>query len=157
MLEGYHFQNAYVTRNLDKWVDVFQERGKVDRVISFETSTMVKTPTGTGAQHTKLAFIWIGDLQYELIQSLGGSDSIFRDALPDDDSLRFHHICMRVPTWDDIRARIDQQSYPVVLEGGADGVRFVYLDARPFLGHYVEYSWMSDDLWRQVGGLPVQL
>jgi hypothetical protein len=73
MLEGYHFQNAYVTRDVDKWVHEF-------------------------------------------------------------------------------RARVDKQPYPVVLEGGNELLRFLYLDARPFLGHYVEYTWMTNERWTQMGG-----
>jgi hypothetical protein len=59
---------------------------------------------------------------------------------------------MRVDNWDDFRARVDEQPYPVVLEGGSDALRFLYLDAREFLGHYLEYTWMTDQRWSQVGG-----
>ncbi|CAN7373255.1 VOC family protein [Phenylobacterium sp. LjRoot225] len=152
MLEGYHFQNAYVTRDVDKWVEVFRKRAKVDKVIVYEGSTPVMTPQGEGIQTNKLAFIWVGDLQYELIQPISGAVSVYADALPADDGLQFHHICMRVADWDEFRARVDQQPYPVVLEGGGDALRFVYLDARPFLGHYLEYVWMSDERWAQMGG-----
>ena len=152
MLEGYHYQNAYVTRDVDKWVDIFRKRAKVDRVLTYEGSTPVKTPAGDGIQTNKLAFIWVGDLQYELIQPISGSVSVYRDALPTDDGVRFHHICMRIPDWNEFRARVDEQSLPVVLEGGNEALRFLYLDARPFLGHYLEYTWMIDERWKQIGG-----
>src|ERR1700733_8627592 len=97
MLEGYHFQNAYVTRDVDKWVRALQERGKVDRVLTYEGSTQVRTVDGVGTQTNKLAFVWIGDLQYELIQPVSGSVKLYADALPADDSLQFHHTCMRIP------------------------------------------------------------
>ena len=35
MLEGHHYQNAYITRNMDKWIEAFHERAKVDRVITY--------------------------------------------------------------------------------------------------------------------------
>jgi hypothetical protein len=152
MLEGYHYQNAYVTRDVEKSVEVFQQRAKVDRVLTYEGSTPVTTPDGAGIQTNKLAFIWIGDLQYELIQPVSGSVRIYSDALPADDGLRFHHICMRVADWDEFRARVERQPYPVVLEGGNEKLRFLYLDARPFLGHYLEYTWMTDERWAQMGG-----
>jgi hypothetical protein len=66
--------------------------------------------------------------------------------------LRFHHICMRVPDWEPLRAQVNQQPYPVVLEGGSELLRFLYLDARAFLGHYIEYTWMTDESWTQMGG-----
>lgn len=152
MLEGYHYQNAYVTRDVDKAVKALKERAKVDRVLAFEGSTPVMTPEGAGIQTSKLAFVWVGDLQYELIQPVSGAVRIYSEALPIDDGLRFHHICMRVPEWQDFRARVDEQPYPVVLEGGNEKLRFLYLDARPLLGHYVEYTWMTDERWRQMGG-----
>jgi len=156
MLEGFHYQNAYVTRDMDKWIEEFKKRGKVDRVMTYEGTTQVTTPRGKGEQTNKLAFIWVGDLQYELIQPVAGDVSIYSDALPADDGLQFHHICMRVPDWDDFRARVDQQPFPVVLEGGNELLRFLYLDARPFLGHYLEYTWMGEERWAQMGGPPLR-
>lgn len=154
MLEGYHYQNAYVTRDVDKWVNVFHERAKVDRVLAYEGSTPVTTPEGIAIQTNKLAFIWIGDLQYELIQPISGPN-LYIDALPADDGLKFHHICMRVGNWDEFRARVRTQPYPVALEGGNEMLRFLYLDARKFLGHHVEYTWMTDERWAQMGGQPL--
>jgi hypothetical protein len=152
MLEGYHFQNAYVTRDVDKWVETFRQRGKVDRVMTYEGTTEVTTPNGAGVQTNKLAFVWVGDLQYELIQPISGDVQLYSDALPAGDGLQFHHICMRVPEWEAFRKRVDEQPYPVVLEGGNEALRFLYLDARPFLGHFLEYTWMSDERWGQMGG-----
>jgi hypothetical protein len=154
MLEGHHFQNAYVTRDVDKWVQTFRERGKVDRVLTYEGTTPVTTAEGMVTQTNKLAFVWVGDLQYELIQPIAGSVQVYSDALPTGDGLQFHHICMRVPEWDEFRARVDQQPYPIVIEGGNEKLRFLYLDTRPLLGHYVEYTWMTDERWLQIGGLP---
>lgn len=152
MLEGYHFQNAYVTRDIEKWVATFGERAKVDRVLRYEGTTSVVTVDGPGVQTSKLAFLWVDDLQYELIQPVSGDVAIYADDLPEGDALRFHHVCMRVADWADFRARVDQQPYPVVLEGGNEQLRFLYLDARAFLGHYLEYVWMSDERWAQMGG-----
>jgi hypothetical protein len=152
MIEGYHYQNAYVTRNIDKWVGTFSARAKVDKVLRYEGTTPVVTPAGKATQTNKLAFIWVGDLQYELIEPVGGAVDLYRDALPAGDALQFHHICMRVDDWDDFRRRVDKQSYPVVLEGGGDALRFLYLDAREFLGHYLEYTWMTSERWTQMGG-----
>ena len=152
MLEGFHYQNAYVTRDIDKWVEAFKQRAKIDKLMTYEGTTPITTPRGHVSQTNKLAFIWVGDMQYELIQPIDGDVGIYRDALPAGDGLQFHHICMRVPEWDDFRARVDQQPYPVVLEGGGDALRFIYLDARPFLGHYLEYTWMTEERWAQMGG-----
>jgi Glyoxalase/Bleomycin resistance protein/Dioxygenase superfamily len=152
MIEGRHYQNAYITRDLDKAIENFLTRAGVQDIMRYEGSVEVTTPRGRGTAVNKLAFIWIGNLQYELIQPVSGYVDVYRDALPADDSLLFHHVCMRVDDWATFRANVTQQKYPVVLEGGSDALKYVYLDARDFLGHYLEYTWMTDAMWARMGG-----
>jgi len=151
MIEGTHFQNAYVTRDTSRWVDTFSARADVRKVLTHEGAVEVWTPGGLVNQISKIAFIWVGDLQYELIQPISGAD-IYSDALPEGDGMKFHHICNRVADWTMFRARVDQQPYPVVLERGGDALKFLYLDTRALLGHYIEYVWMTDESWAQMGG-----
>ena len=152
MLEGKHFQNAYITRDIDKALDIFCSRLGVKEARSFEVTVDVTTPAGSGSATNKLAFIWVDNLQYELIQPVSGLVSVYSEQLPADDSMKFHHICMRVDNWERFRANVEQQRYPVVLEGGSDALKYVYLDARDTLGHYLEYVWMTPERWAQVGG-----
>ncbi len=152
MLEGRHYQNAYITRDIDKAVETFRTRAGVKDVMRYEGPVEVITPRGRGTAVNKLAFIWIGDLHYELIQPVSGFVDVYRDELPADDSLRFHHVCMRVDDWDVFRSNVERQHYPVVLEGGSDALKYVYLDARDFLGHYLEYTWMVPERWTAMGG-----
>ncbi|HTV96048.1 MAG TPA: VOC family protein [Steroidobacteraceae bacterium] len=152
MLEGRHYQNAYITRDIDRAVESFRNRAGVRDARVFEAAVEVQTPAGRGMAVSKLAFIWIDDLQYELIEPVRGLVDIYRDALPADDSLKFHHICMRVGDWHDFRARVEARRSPVVLEGGSEQLRFLYIDARDFLGHYLEYTWMTPERWTQLGG-----
>jgi hypothetical protein len=153
MLEGRHYQNAYVTRDIDKAVARVTARADVRSVVQFEAATEVLTAAGRRPHKIKLAFAWIGDLQYELIEPVAEAVPMFVPMLPDDDSLRFHHSCARVPDWADFRRRVDEQPYPVVMEGaGGDDLRFLFLDTRDLLGHYLEYTWMTDASWARVGG-----
>lgn len=152
MFEGKHFQNAYVTRNIEAAIETFNQRANVRKLIQTEVTVDVWTPEGEATQTNKLAFIWVDDLQYELIQPVAGSVGIYRDALADDDTPQFHHICTRVYDWDAFRARVDKQSFPVVLEGGSDALKFLYLDARSSIGHYLEFTCMTDERWMQMGG-----
>ncbi len=152
MFEGRHFQNAYVTRDIDKGIESFRARSAVGAVKAFEAAVELWTPNGRGLQVSKLAFIWIDGLQYELIQPISGPTDIYRDALPADDGLKFHHICMRVDDWTDFRARVAAQDLPVILEGGGDLLKFLYLDARKLVGHYLEYTWMTPERWTALGG-----
>jgi hypothetical protein len=153
MLVGRHFQNAYITRNIDKAVAAFADRADVRKLMQFEITTDVTTsPTGPGQITNKLAFVWVGDMQYEIIQPVAGKVDVWVDALPADDSARFHHSCARVDDWEAFRARVDRQPLPVVLEGAGDGLKWLYLDGRSVVGHYLEYGWMTDQAWRQLGG-----
>lgn len=152
MLEGQHFQNGYITRDIAKAITQFCDRGGVGQVQSFEVPVEVTTPKGHGMATSKLAFIWVNNLQYELIQPVSGLVDIYSEQLPADDSVKFHHICMRVPDWNAFRERVEQQPCPVVLEGGGDQLKFLYLDARDLVGHYLEYVWMTPQRWDQIGG-----
>lgn len=152
MLEGYHYQNAYITRDVDKWVAEIERSAKVERIDRYEGAIPLVTPPTSVAQTSKIAFIWIGNRQYELIQPIADTLGLYKTAMPEDDGLRFHHACLRVPDWADFRGRVDAQSYPVVIEGGSDALRFLYIDTRPLLGHYLEYVWMTDERWTQIGG-----
>ena len=76
----------------------------------------------------------------------------YTDELPTDDSMKFHHVAYRVDDWDAFRGKVDQLGYKLVLEGGGDALKFLYLDARDFLGHYIEYVWATPERWAQMGG-----
>jgi hypothetical protein len=152
MLRGHHFQNAYVTRDIDKAAAAFKARGDVPETTVFEAEVEVWTPGGRGRIANRLSFIWIGDMQVELIQPLSGLVELYRDWLPADDGLRFHHICMRVDDWDTLKREVAAQPLPIVQEGGGDHLKFLYLDARSTLGHYLEYTWMTPQMWTRLGG-----
>lgn len=153
MIEGKHYQNAYITRNISKWIDEFKAKADIRKLINYEGAAELWTPNGTITQITKLAFIWVGDMQYELIEPVSGA-ALYSDELPAGDELKFHHICNRVVDWDGFRARVDKQPYPVVLErSSAANLKFLYLDTRRLLGHYLEYIWMTDEVWGQMGGV----
>ena len=83
MLMGRHFQNAYVTRDVDKAVAGFKERADVRKLIETEVSVEIWTPQGLGTGVQKLAFVWVEDLQVELIQPISGDVlALYRDGTP---------------------------------------------------------------------------
>jgi len=83
MIEGRHYQNAYVTRNLAKAVDEFAARASARSVVTFEATTEVLTGHGRKNQTLKLGFVWVGDLQYEFIEPLAEAVPVFSGWLPD--------------------------------------------------------------------------
>jgi hypothetical protein len=152
MLEGRIYQSAYVTRNIDKTVAAFTAQADARSAVQFEATSEVLTAEGRRSQTIKLAFIWVGDFQYEVIEPVREAVPLFSSWLPDGDGPRFHHSCARVSDWEDFRRRVSKTPYPVVLEGASEGLRFLFLDTRELLGHYMEYTWMSDTAWQRIGG-----
>jgi Glyoxalase/Bleomycin resistance protein/Dioxygenase superfamily len=153
MLTGHHFQNAYICADIDAAIAQFSQRAEIGEVRPFEVAQQLWTPAGMKRVATRLAFIWIGDLQYELIEVVDDQTGIYGNFKSNGGVAHFHHACMRVPDWDSFRAAVDRQNLPVVLERANDDLlKFLYLDAREFCGHYLEYTWMSDERWLQLGG-----
>jgi hypothetical protein len=149
-----HYQNAYVTRDLDGALELFRTRYGFDRFRRMEVSYELATPVGRGTASVKLALGWIGDLQYEIIEPVSGLIDVYQEGLRDEAPLRFHHICMRVPDWAEFRARVARERLPVAMEGGTPGhLLWLYLDARDTVGHYLEYCWMTAERWTMLRGL----
>lgn len=152
MLEGLHYQNAYVCDDIEAGIDLFRSRGLQKEPIIIPVDHEVSTPNGVLGQSVKICFIWINDLQYELIEVIDDPVGIYDKCLSNGGPLRFHHICMRIDGWDDFRARAGQQEFPLVMERdlGGNQLKFLYLDARKVFGHFLEYTWMSDEQWEQI-------
>jgi hypothetical protein len=149
-----HYQNAYVTRDIDQAIAFFRSEYAFDGFNQFEVASDITTPAGRGTCVLKMALGWIGAVQYELIQPVSGMVDIYRDDLPDQYPLRFHHSCARVDDWAVFRAEVERRQWPVVIEGSGRGgeMEYLYVDARKTLGHYLEYCWMTPARWAQLGG-----
>jgi Glyoxalase/Bleomycin resistance protein/Dioxygenase superfamily len=154
-LNGF-FQNAYVTRSLEHAVAAVTGQHGIRDWVYFSPEMEVYTAThGYGPCHVKVALGWADALQIELIEPVWGNLHHYLEYLPADQtdySPRLHHVCMRVLDWEKARAEVDAKQWPVAYEGGVEGCKFVYIDARASLGHYLEYMWMSPELWTASGG-----
>ena len=146
------FQNAYITRDLDKWCENFKKHHGVDDFLVLELSNDVVTKWGNGPQYARVALGWVDQLQIEIIEPNGGMIDIYKNVLPDDDKIAFHHVGMRVHDWDKFRAEVDANGWEVASEGAVPGCNYIYIDARETCGHYVEYLWMTDEMWQATGG-----
>jgi hypothetical protein len=148
ILEGRHFQNAYVCDDIEASIGQFRPLSSIGDIAIHDVDQTISTPAGPKRVASRLAFIWIGDLQYELIQVVSDETGIYGHCLSNGGPMRFHHICMRVDDWDSFRAKVEQQDLPVVMERVSDpNLKFLYLDARNVLGHYLEYVWTTDERW----------
>ncbi len=146
------YQNAYVTRDLDKAVALFKREYGVAEFIHFEPDMEVITPSGPAHLRCRAALGWVDEhFQIEVIQPLDGGIDVYSSFLPDDDSPRFHHVAMRCDDWRRMRADIDARGWVVAYEGHMEGLSFIYVDARDNVGHYLEYVWATPDMWRAIG------
>jgi hypothetical protein len=147
------FQISYVTRNIDKAMATLRAQNPIRAEFYAEVETDMLTPEGPAALSMKLAFLWVADaFHYELIQPVRGLDHIYAAALPDDDSLRFHHTCARVDDWDTFRRTVADQPYPLAFESTGGTNRLLYLDARETMGHYLEFACITPEFWHRSGG-----
>ena len=98
-----HFQNAYVTRDIDAAARVFAERHGIG---SFQY--MRDVPFGPGAT-IHIALAWAGDIMIELIQPNGDAPNLYSTHLPlAGQRLRFHHLGHLIDQrseWDEVVER----------------------------------------------------
>lgn len=162
-----HMQNAYVTHDLDKAMEIVGNQYGVEKWDRIDPDMMVNTPQGPKPLQCRVGHFWAGGLNIELIQPVGGFVEHYVSMLPDDktDAVpRFHHISLRRDDEAEMRKEIAELGLPLAFEGPLStkdyipSLVFIYLDARATLGHYVEFTWKSDEAWKFVGwpeGRPV--
>lgn len=150
MLIGQHTQNGYICDNLEEAIALFRHRGleKDPMIIPIDQTAM--TPDGPKRQKVRATMFWLNGLQYELIEPELDETNIYCNAPDNGGPIRFHHISMKVDDWDELRQMIEDQECPIAAQGGSDTLKWMYVDARRLFGHYLEYTWMTDDIWEQL-------
>ena len=133
-----HYQNAYVTHDIEKAKDLLSRQYGLSDYIGFEMELPVRTPEGEKTLGVKVACAWAGWLQIELIEPVSGAVEPYLPYLPADRSdatPRFHHISLRRDNYDEMQAEIARLGLPslVVTLAGLIG------------------------LWKATGALPVSL
>ncbi len=151
MLDGQHFQQAYITRDIARTMAQFEARYGM-AFHCRETGADVWTPDGPRQVAAKVALGWHRDLQYELIEPISGHVDFYREVLTSDDVPRFHHMGFRVTDWDATLAAIAAEGMRAEVIGDVGEVKFVYADARAQVGHYLEYIWFSEARWAGMKG-----
>lgn len=162
-----HMQNAYVTHDLDKAMEIIGNRFDVQKWDRIDPDMTVNTVHGVKPLQVRVGTYWAGGLNIEIIQPVGGYVDHYVSMLPADrtDAVpRFHHISMRRENEAEMRKEIAELGLPLAFEGplttkdNIPSLVFIYLDGRQTLGHYVEYTWKSPEAWEFVGwpkGRPV--
>lgn len=150
------YQHAYVTNDMARARRQFAERWGIRSFLEFESPLKLSTPRGTESARLKIALAFVGDLQIELIEPLGGPGArIYQQVLPATGyKVVWHHFAYRLPrgpdAWETFRSGIGNADYPLAIEGHIRSdhgeVRFAYLDTYAELGHYSEYVWATFDI-----------
>jgi hypothetical protein len=152
MLEGRHFQVAYVCDDIEEAAAAFVQRGYPKAPRIFEVTRPAETPGGEVTISNRLCFFWYGDFMYELIQPLIDPIGMYSLAPASAGPMRFHHTANRIDDWDAFRARAAAQDLPEVMWGGKQGddLKFSYIDARTRCGHFLEFAWATDERWKML-------
>jgi hypothetical protein len=162
-----HMQNAYVTHDLDRAMEMVGNRFGVEKFDRFDPDMVVRTPSGDKPMANRVASFWAGGLNVEIIEPVSGYVDDYLAMLPSDRrdaTPRFHHISLRRDDEAAMRQEIAQLGLPLAFEGPVSikdkipSLVFIYLDGRETLGHYVEFTWKSPEAWKFVGwpeGRPV--
>jgi hypothetical protein len=152
-LQG-HYQNAYVTHDLEQAMALLGERFGVRDYRVLDVDMVLKTPAGDKPSSVRVAIGWAGDLQIELIQPVAGYVEPYLASLPADpaDAVpRLHHVAVRRDDLAAMREEAGRMGLPLAFESEGGGLACIFLDARQSLGHYLEFVWATPEGWAFVG------
>ena len=150
MFAGKHFQNAYVCDDIDAALEAFKAAGLEKEPRIMHSNGPANTPDGIKNVEMKVAIFRLNVLTYEIIQPINDETGVYANAKDNGGAVRFHHTCCRVDDGAALRADVEKSEFPVAMEydTGEGQVKAVYLDARAKLGHYIEFTWMPESMWR---------
>jgi len=150
------FQNAYVTRDLDRAMELMKTRFNIKEFMVIEPDIEMITPNGPKRSITRAALGWADNsFLIELIQPMPGSEiDIYSAFLPEDDRPKFHHVAARTFDWEETHRQITAEGWTIAQEHHMkEGLNFMYVDALDTLGHYVEFIWATPEMWSYMGGV----
>jgi hypothetical protein len=137
------WQVCYVTRDLDEGMKLLRTHYGVESIEVPTDGATFLVGDEPAEWDVRISMGARGGLIVELIEPVGGEVDFYRQALPADGGLGFHHLASHMPlgdeAWDalgDVLAasglRVD---YTVLIP---DRVRAGYVDTTAELGHYLE-------------------
>jgi len=144
------FQLAYVVRDIERGTQQLGALYGIDR-FRISRDVAIQTRDGTARLHFALAFL--GSLQIEVIQPAGGADRIYRDRLPAlGAAAQLHHVGHRVKSarkWEAVLRALAASRLAIPVNGvftheGRALMHYAYLDAREYLGHYLEFMYQTE-------------
>ncbi|MCB2080107.1 MAG: VOC family protein [Novosphingobium sp.] len=152
-LHGF-FQNAYVTHDLDRAIDLCAGTTGIGDFAAADFELQLRTPSGDRPIQLRVATAWIGALQIELIQPVAGHVDPYVGGLPADTgdfTPRFHHVAVRRDDPEALADEIARMGLPIVFETGGSGISSTFVDAGKRMGHPIEFVCANPDGWAMLG------
>ena len=149
-----HYQNAYVTHDLDRAMALTGPSFGLGPFSAFDVEMSLKTSAGDKLSRVRVATAWAGGLQVELIQPVSGYIDPYLHALPADqgDAVpRLHHVAMRRDDMQAMRLEAESLGLPIAFESESVGIGCIFIDARARLGHFLEFVTATDEGWELLG------
>lgn len=136
---GRIYQLGYVTTDLDEAM-TYAER--TFGVRDFKDFGTFDTTVAEGMARVRVAHGMMGDFIFELIQPVGGDDTVYADYLPTDRfAIRLHHAAYYIDDardWARMKAEVGERGVRIAIGGKSPSSEYFYLDLREELGHYAE-------------------
>lgn len=151
------YQLGYVTTDAAHATELFRDRHGIP---AFKDLGPITLPLDDGATATiRICMCFVGPIQVEIIEPIGGADAIYRAALPSSGfGLAWHHFARRIGSLDALEAmkvELIAKGERIAISGGDPKIaKFFYVDARPTLSHYVEYLYVSPERLALHAALP---
>jgi hypothetical protein len=146
------YQIAYVTADFKLATSILCDQFGVKEFKGLEGDKVVEnrvwTPEGEADIGMRAAIAQVGSLTLEVLEPVSGATGIFTQMLTPGQPLRVHHIGMRCEDIDAVRAEHERHGRQVVMAGSFKTARFMYVDARATLGHYLEYASAPPEYWQ---------
>lgn len=149
-----HYQNAYVTHDLDRAMELTGPSFGLDSFSAFDVDMVSRTPLGEQSSRLRVATAWAGTLQIELIQPVSGFLDPYLSALPADRSdvvPRLHHVAVRRDDLATMREEALSLRLPLAFESEGAGISCIFVDARSQFGHFFEFVTATAEGWALVG------
>ncbi|MCB2079241.1 MAG: VOC family protein [Novosphingobium sp.] len=149
-----HYQNAYVTCDLDRTLAMLEREFGLADFALFAGEVTVDTAEGLKPASLRIANRWVGGTNIELVEPVSGAIEHYCSMLPADRSdpaPRLHHVALRRDDLGAMHAEIAASLFEVAFSGKPPGMVFAYLDTRLALGHYLELVWKESGGWDKIG------
>lgn len=147
------YQLAYATSEIGKAVQIMEQQFGVPQFKGLTGESYIEnrvwTPEGEADIAMRVAIATVGHLTIELLEPVSGATAIFTDFLEPGQPMKLHHIAMRCDDVDVVRAEHEKLGRRVVMAGSYKAARFIYIDTRDTLGHYLEYASAPAEFWNR--------